>query len=273
MRKRIFIGTVIFSLAMVAMVSAVDFDNTDFTPNFTGLNIRTDAYIDNILFTKELRYNTNNDDKFNPPANANLQIFGQVDFQGPIGAIGDGPLRFSSDLKTTGTILTDNISSTTNLRKIHLTGDTQVDDLYVGNSINPLNGDQVSFGTNNLYTTGIIKALGIQGVGNNSQAVAIDRINRTASKLENLVDYSNATYKVDSAYNDDFLKIASCNQGDIVLSCVPLTYPGIKAAFVYPNVSDGVHRCEGLFYRTNETLLNGQSYTDSRVTAYCLDLN
>ena len=202
--------------------AAIDFDNSNFSPNFSNLNIANNATIEGGLFIKTLNLIT---DKEGP---SEIQVNGQVQFNDAI--YGDNEnLRISSDVSITGNLEATSISN------VNIDGDISVDNLTVQDGIKPpagsdtLNISQPNYidSTFKLQVDGHIHADALKTRNSNLPAASIPDITRVANKLRNLgLSSADATYTVYSQFNTTLdTKTAYCQENDIAVSYTHLTLP------------------------------------------------
>ena len=245
--------------------AAIDFDNSNFSPNFSNLNISNNATIDGGLFIKTLNLITNKEGQ------SEIQVNGQVQFNDAI--FGDNEnLKISSDVSITGNLEATSISN------VNIDGDISVDNLTVEDGIKPPAGsDTLNISqpdsidsTFKLEVGGQIIGDSLKARGTNLPGSSIADITRLTNKLRNLgLSTSGSTYTVTSDFNSTVnSKAAYCDDNDIILNCSNIIGPGAHLYISFPVTGSTTQGCISTFTRSNDnrTSFNG-------VYALCLDLN
>lgn len=273
MQKKLFsIVSVCLLTCSISAISfaAVDFDNSNFSPNFTNLLVKNNSTIKNLL-TVENILKVKNIFPLDSIKGENNDIIigGQVQFNEAI--FGDnGDLRISSDVSITGDVQAVNISSNS------INTSTTYNDNIIsnpGSNLINIKQNQDIFQDFTLRVNGEIEGDKLQPrgyLGSTYQANIYD-ITRTINKIKKLGENTTgATYVNFSAANASTgFKTAYCNPGDLLLSCSTLVFPGavlINTTFLAGNSPQG---CQ-ILVNTNPSY-SGSTYNN--VTALCFDLD
>jgi len=246
--------------------AAIDFDNSNFSPNFTNLNITNNASIDGGLFIKSLNLNNSKEEGLNA-----ININSQVQFNDAI--FGDnGNLRISSDVSIIGTLDASVISNP------NIQGDINIDELTVEGKIKPPAGqDTVNIGqpdsinsTFKLQVDGQIQGDSLKARGTNLPSSSFADITRITNKFNNLLSLDSSTYTIYSDYNNiTNTKTAYCRNNDIVLNCSNVVGLGAHLYMTLELTNSSQHGCMSVFLESG----NNNTNTYNRVSALCLDLN
>lgn len=242
--------------------AAIDFDNSNFSPNFSNLNISNNATIEGGLFIKTLNLITK---KGGP---SEIQVNGQVQFNDAIYG-DDGNLKISSDVSITGNL------DATSISNLNIDGDISVDNLTVEDGINPpVGSDTINISQPNyidstfkLQVDGHIHADALKQRNSNVPAASIPDITRVANKLRNLgLSTENSTYSVYSPYNMTIdTKVVECRENDLALNCGYLAGP--RAHLLMLNIDH--QRCIASFMDNG----NNSGSSVNGVFTLCLCLN
>ena len=260
----IIVTCIVTFLTSAVSFAAIDFDNSNFSPNFTNLNNSNDALVDGNLFVKSINLNNSKGDA------ENIIIKGQVQFDDAITG-NNGNLRISSDVDIIGDL------DATNIVNPNFSGNVSTDNITVNSIIKPsANADTLRIGQPNfinsifkLQVEGQLQSDSIKARGSNVPAAATSDITRIANTLRSFaLSPYNSTYLINSTFNYTAgAKYAWCNDNDIVLSCHDSFYNGVFKTYTFPLISSESQGCIAYY---QDSGLGGSSYNGIR--ALCLKL-